>query len=93
MQAQTELMRTELIEQHRTTERATGSAASGPTRTTHPIPVGMQVELRSRFDDRWTHGFAIAARGEGEYRVRRMSDGCVLPAWFPAGMLRPVLED
>ena len=61
--------------------------------TTRPvIPVGVQVELRSRFDDRWTHGFSIAVCGDGQYQVRRLSDGHVLPAWFPASMLRPILE-
>ena len=65
--------------------------ASTPT-TAPAIPVGMQVELRSRFDDRWTHGFSIAVCGDGEYQVRRLSDGCVLPAWFPAEMLRPIIE-
>ena len=38
------------------------------------------------------HGFAVAECGEGEYQLRRLSDGAVLPAWFPAQMLRPVLE-
>lgn len=62
------------------------------TPATATIPVGVRVELRSRFDDRWTHGFAIAVCGEGEYQVRRLSDGAVLPAWFPADMLRPILD-
>lgn len=66
------------------------SAATTPASAT--IPVGVRVELRSRFDDRWTHGFAIAVCGEGEYQVRRLSDGAVLPAWFPADMLRPILD-
>lgn len=63
-----------------------------PTDERPAIPVGVRVELRSRFDDRWTHGFAIAVCGDGEYQVRRLSDGHVLPAWFPAAMLRPILE-
>lgn len=83
-------MQTELIGSTDLTERPTAHRIM--TRTTEPIPVGVLVELRSRFDDRWTHGFAIAAMGEGEYQVRRLSDGCVLPAWFPAQMLRPVSE-
>lgn len=57
--------------------------------TDTPIPVGAQVELRSRFDRRWTHGFAVAVCGDGMYQVRRLSDGQVLPAWFPAAMIRP----
>lgn len=66
--------------------------SSATTPATATIPVGVRVELRSRFDDRWTHGFAIAVCGEGEYQVRRLSDGAVLPAWFPADMLRPILD-
>lgn len=71
-----------------TSEHTDASSATTPAM----IPVGVRVELRSRFDDRWTHGFAVAECGEGEYQLRRLSDGAVLPAWFPAGMLRPVLE-
>ena len=73
-----------------------GTVADGiderPSTTRPVIPVGVQVELRSRFDDRWTHGFSIAVCGDGQYQVRRLSDGHVLPAWFPASMLRPILE-
>jgi hypothetical protein len=83
-------MRSQLIEMHDTDTNRRDGAAAG-TRPT--IPVGMRVELRSRFDDRWTHGFAIAVCGHEEYQVRRLSDGHVLPAWFPAAMLRPVIED
>lgn len=78
-------MQSQLIDTHDTDTATTGAR---PT-----IPVGMRVELRSRFDDRWTHGFAIAVCGQEEYQVRRLSDGHVLPAWFPAAMLRPVAED
>ena len=55
---------------------------------TAPMAVGAEVALRSRFDDRWTHGFAVAVTGEQAYQLRRLSDGHVLPAWFPAHMLR-----
>jgi hypothetical protein len=56
---------------------------------TAPIPVGVPVEVRNRFDDRWTHGFSVAMVGDGSYQLRRSSDGSVLPAWFPAAMIRP----
>ena len=81
-------MRIQLIEPNQRTATS-ADAAAGPTVV---IPVGVPVELRSRFDDRWTHGFSIAVCGEGLYQVRRLSDGQVLPAWFPAEMLRPILE-
>ncbi len=84
-------MRIQLIEPSTITQM-TADGPVGTVTTTPTIPVGVQVELRSRFDDRWTHGFAIAVCGDGEYQVRRLSDGHVLPAWFPAEMLRPILE-
>ena len=84
-------MRIQLIEPTTATTRA-GAVTPTTSEPTLVIPVGVQVELRSRFDDRWTNGFAIAVCGDGEYQVRRLSDGHVLPAWFPAAVLRPILE-
>jgi hypothetical protein len=55
---------------------------------TDPIPVGAAVEVRSRFDDRWTHGFSVATVRDGAYQLRRLSDGSILPAWFPSAMVR-----
>ena len=59
---------------------------------TAAIPIGLQVELLSRFEQHWIRGFAIAACGDGEFQLRRLSDGHVLPAWFPADSVRPILE-
>ena len=47
------------------------------------------VEVRSRFDGSWCHGFEVAERGADpgtglRYRLRRSSDGHLLPPWFPA---------
>lgn len=50
--------------------------------------VGVPVEVRNRFDDRWSHGFSIAAVGDDAYQLRRLSDGSILPAWFPSAMVR-----
>lgn len=58
-------------------------------RRSAPLPVGAPVEVRSRFDRRWTHGFSIAIADHDRYQLRRHSDGSILPAWFPASMLRP----
>lgn len=52
------------------------------------IAIGEPVEVRNRFDDSWSHGFSVAVVGEGAYQLRRLSDGSVLPAWFPAQMVR-----
>jgi hypothetical protein len=44
---------------------------------------GIPVEVRSRYDGRWSRGFEIAEElGADAYRVRRLSDGSVLPAEF-----------
>ena len=53
------------------------------------LPVGVPVQVRNRFEDRWTHGFSVAVVGADAYQLRRLSDGSVLPAWFPASMVRP----
>ena len=47
------------------------------------------VEVRSRFDGTWCHGFEVAERSVGpdtglRYRLRRSSDGHLLPPWFRA---------
>jgi hypothetical protein len=58
------------------------------------VEPGTRVEVRSRFDDRWSRGFEIAevepddADGRTRYRVRRRSDGSVLPTLFVDDELR-----
>jgi hypothetical protein len=50
------------------------------------------VEVRSRFDQAWARGFEVAeqvAADQGwRYRVRRRSDGSVLPTLFGVDELR-----
>jgi hypothetical protein len=51
------------------------------------VEPGTRVEVRSRFDERWTRGFEVAEidhddPGAVRYRIRRRSDGSVLPALF-----------
>jgi hypothetical protein len=50
------------------------------------VNIGVRVEVRSRFDQRWARGFEVAEvvqeKGEDRYRLRRRSDGSVLPALF-----------
>ena len=43
---------------------------------------GTRVDVRSRFDARWSHGFEVAEARSGGYRIRRLSDGAVLPTEF-----------
>jgi len=74
----------------RTRHRTDHETRDGPDAVT--IPVGVRVELLNRFEQRWVRGFAIASCGAGEFQLRRLSDGHVLPAWFPATSVRPILE-
>ena len=49
---------------------------------------GTRVEVRDRFRGSWSRGFELVEPdGEG-YRVRRVSDGSVLPAVFDADDVR-----
>jgi hypothetical protein len=75
-----------------------GSAGAAlPTRVGWLLPSpameqGTRVEVRSRFDDRWSRGFEVAEvvdEGEGaRYRLKRRSDGSVLPVLFVDDELR-----
>ncbi|MGZ4734855.1 MAG: hypothetical protein ACXVKA_12015 [Acidimicrobiia bacterium] len=53
---------------------------------------GTRVEVRSRFNRAWARGFEVAEQvpaDEGlRYRVRRRSDGSVLPVLFDDDELR-----
>jgi hypothetical protein len=56
------------------------------------VKPGTRVEVRSRFDERWSRGFAIdevvEENGTRRYRVRRRSDDAVLPVLFDEDDLR-----
>ncbi len=55
---------------------------------------GTRVEVRSRFESKWTRGFEVAdqaesdAHGVATYKVRRRSDGSILPVTFAEADLR-----
>jgi hypothetical protein len=57
---------------------------------------GTRVEVRSRFESKWTRGFEVADlvdpgaadSGEAMYKVRRRSDGSILPVTFSEADLR-----
>jgi len=57
---------------------------SGARDSAPPIryPDGSSVEVRDRFEKEWTAGFEIAAVTPQGYRIRRVSDGSVLPTEF-----------
>jgi hypothetical protein len=61
---------------------------------------GTRVEVRSRFESKWTRGFEVADLVDADseeqgrdgrepmYKVRRRSDGSILPVPFAEGDLR-----
>jgi len=54
-----------------------------------PLVPGTPVEVRTRYDGRWTAGFQIDTLCDGGYVLRRTSDQTVLPVVFGADDLRP----
>ncbi len=50
---------------------------------------GTRVEVWNDFNQRWTSMFEVAEVAGNECRVRRLSDGQVLPATFGPEVLRP----
>ena len=50
------------------------------------MKAGVRIEVRARFDQRWARGFEVAEvvreGGSERYRVRRRSDGSILPVLF-----------
>jgi hypothetical protein len=53
------------------------------------LHVGDRVELHTKFNDSWVPGFEIAEVVMDGYRVRRTSDGTVLPDLTGESDLRP----
>jgi hypothetical protein len=52
------------------------------------LPEGTPVDVRNRFVGSWSHGFVIAERVQGGYRIRRLSDDSILPDVFPSEDVR-----
>lgn len=51
--------------------------------TTVGMPsVGAKVEVKARFDGTWSGGFEVVDVEDDGYRIRRMTDGTVLPSVF-----------
>lgn len=50
---------------------------------------GSHVEVRNRFDGRWTRGFVVdEVLADGGYRIRRTSDDQLLPSTFSSDEVR-----
>ena len=57
-----------------------------------PLQAGTKVEVRDRFAQTWRRGFEVAEPVDGDdgdgYRIRRLSDGVVLPVVFSTEEVR-----
>ena len=54
------------------------------------LRTGTPVDVRSRFVGSWSRGFEVAEQvTEHGYRIRRLSDGTVLPDVFSDEEVRP----
>ncbi|MEY2420939.1 MAG: hypothetical protein QOI95_1006 [Acidimicrobiaceae bacterium] len=56
------------------------------------LRVGEQVEVHTKFNDSWVSGFEIAEVVDDGYRVRRLSDGTLLPNLTGEEDVRPASE-
>jgi hypothetical protein len=52
--------------------------------------VGDQVEVQMSFNDSWVRGLEIAEVAPEGFRVRRSSDGSLLPGYTSESDVRPV---
>jgi hypothetical protein len=57
--------------------------------TTRLLRTGTEVEVLTRYERHWASGFEIASVDDDRFRLRRHSDGAVLPASFSASEIRP----
>jgi hypothetical protein len=66
--------------------REDGPVVDGPGRQPR---TGTKVEVRTRFDGSWSPGFEVAeVLEDGAYRIRRATDGEVLPSLFDPAEVR-----
>jgi hypothetical protein len=56
------------------------------------LHVGDPVEVHTKYNDSWVTGFEIAEVVDGGYRVRRTSDGDLLPNVTGEDDVRPLEE-
>ena len=57
--------------------------------TDERLEPGTKVEVRQRFDQHWSRGFEVAEAVDDGYRLKRLSDGSVLPVVFDDDEVRP----
>ena len=63
-------------------------AAPGTPEPPRLLEPGTRVDVRDRFQGRWTHGFVVAEATPESYRLRRLSDNSVLPGVFAHDSVR-----
>ncbi|MBU6217358.1 MAG: hypothetical protein KGR17_12200 [Acidobacteria bacterium] len=63
-------------------EPAWPSTDDTPSIDTTALAVGSLVDVRNRFDDTWSPGFALTELGADNCKVRRVTDDAPLPVWF-----------
>jgi hypothetical protein len=56
------------------------------------IEPGTRVEVMSSFDQAWKRGFTVETMADDGYRLRRASDGQVLPTAFAPDDVREELR-
>ncbi len=64
-----------------------------PAASKGSIPPATKVEVRTGFDRSWTSGFTVEEQTPTGYRLRRRSDGRVLPRVFPFEEVRHERHD
>lgn len=61
---------------------STGGGESAETGVRTPLAPGTKVDVRNRYQGTWVRGFEVADVTDTGYRIRRLSDGSVLPELF-----------
>ena len=68
--------------------RAVSGSDDATTKVETPLLAGIKVEVRTGFDRSWAAGFVVEEATDGGYRVKRRSDGEVLPVAIPRADVR-----
>jgi hypothetical protein len=52
------------------------------------LSAGDKVEVRRKFDAQWSKGFEVVEATASGFKIRRLSDGEILPVEFPERDIR-----
>jgi hypothetical protein len=67
---------------------STGGGDSMETGARAALAPGTKVDVRNRYQGTWVRGFEVADVTDTGYRIRRLSDGSVLPELFSRNDVR-----